>query len=81
MKQLILMIMLEIMIIMSFKNKTKLKEVKAAANGIVENVTIAVPLKYLIIFWRLLQIPLINGKIKLKLKATTYFEFKILTNI
>ena len=75
------MIMLEIMIIMSFKNKTKLKEVKAAANGIVEDVTIAVPLKYLIIFWRLLQIPLINGKIKLKLKATTYFEFKILTNI
>ena len=75
------MILLEIMIIMSFKNKTKLKEVKAAANGIVENVTIAVPLKYLIIFWRLLQIPLINGKIKLKLKATTYFEFKILTNI
>ena len=73
--------MLEIMIIMSFKNKTKLKEFKAAANGIVENVTIAVPLKYLIIFWRLLQIPLINGKIKLKLKATTYFEFKILTNI
>ena len=75
------MIMLEIMIIMSFKNKTKLKEIKAAANGILENVTIAVPLKYLIIFWRLLQIPLINGKIKLKLKATTYFEFKILTNI
>ena len=73
--------MLEIMIIMSFKNKTKLKEIKAAANGILENVTIAVPLKYLIIFWRLLQIPLINGKIKLKLKATTYFEFKILTNI
>ena len=67
------MIMLEIMIIMSFKNKTKLKEVKAAANGIVENVTIAVPLKYLIIFWRLLQIPLINSKIKLKLKGTTYF--------
>ena len=65
--------MLEIMIIMSFKNKTKLKEVKAAANGIVENVTIAVPLKYLIIFWRLLQIPLINSKIKLKLKGTTYF--------
>ena len=58
---------------MSFKNKTKLKEVKAAANGIVENVTIAVPLKYLIIFWRLLQIPLINSKIKLKLKGTTYF--------
>ena len=75
------MIMLEIIIIMSFKNKTKLKEVKAAAKGIVENVTIAVPLKYLIIFWRLLQIPLINGKIKLKLKGTTYFEFKILTNI
>ena len=65
--------MLEIMIIMSFKNKTKLKEVKAAAKGIVENVTIAVPLKYLIIFWRLLQIPLINSKIKLKLKGTTYF--------
>ena len=70
--------MLEIMIIMSFKNKTKLKEVKAAAKGIVENVTIAVPLKYLIIFWRLLQIPLINGK---GIKGTTYFEFKILTNI
>ena len=67
------MIMLEIMIIMSFKNKTKLKEIKAAANEILENVTIAVPLKYLIIFWRLLQIPLINSKIKLKLKGTTYF--------
>ena len=67
------MIMLEIMIIMSFKNKTKLKEIKAAASGILENVTIAVPLKYLIIFWRLLQIPLINSKIKLKLKGTTYF--------
>ena len=65
--------MLEIMIIMSFKNKTKLKEIKAAANGILENVTIAVPLKYLIVFWRLLQIPLINSKIKLKLKGTTYF--------
>ena len=65
--------MLEIMIIMSFMNKTKLKEIKAAANGILENVTIAVPLKYLIIFWRLLQIPLINSKIKLKLKGTTYF--------
>ena len=73
MRQLILMIMLEIMIIMSFKNKTKLKEIKAAANEILENVTIAVPLKYLIIFWRLLQIPLINSKIKLKLKGTTYF--------
>ena len=65
--------MLEIMIIMSFKNKTKLKEIKAAANGILENVTIAAPLKYLIIYWRLLQIPLINSKIKLKLKGTTYF--------
>ena len=33
---------------------------------------IAVPLKYLSNFWRLLEIPLINCKVELKLKWTKY---------
>ena len=43
-----------------------------AANGILENQTIPVPLKYLSIFCRKLEIPLINFKIKLKLKWTKH---------
>ena len=36
--------------------------------GILKNTAVAVPLKYLSNFWRTLEIPLINCKIKLKLK-------------
>ena len=37
-------------------------------NGILKNATIAVPLKYLSNFLRLLEISLLNYKIELKLK-------------
>ena len=56
-----------------FKYKTKLLGNTEAqhnpneANGIFENVTIAVPLKYLSNFWRSL-----NCKVELKLKWTKY---------
>ena len=46
----------------SFKYKTKLlKKTEAdGENGILRNTTIAVPLKYLSNFWRLLEMPIIN---------------------
>ena len=58
----------------SFKYKTKLlKNTEACgANGILRNARIAVPLKYLSHFWRLLEMPLINCKLELKLKWTKY---------
>ena len=57
----------------SFKYKAKLlwnTEAQAdnAVNGILKNATIAVPLKYLNNFWRLLEMPLINCKVELKLR-------------
>ena len=58
----------------SFKYKVKLLGNAEAqpnpnhANGILENATIAVPLKYLSNFWRSLEMPLINCKVALKLK-------------
>ena len=42
------------------------------ANGILENATIAVPLKYLSNLWRSLEMPLVNFKIDLELKWTKY---------
>ena len=42
------------------------------AKGILENATIAVPLKYWSNFRRSLEIPLINCKVKLKLRWTRY---------
>ena len=45
------------------------------ANGILKNSAIAVPLKFLINFWRSLEIPLINCEIELKLKWTKYCVF------
>ena len=48
----------------SFLYNTKLIG-STAANGILENVTIAVPLKYLSNFWRLVEMPLINCKVEL----------------
>ena len=46
----------------SFKYKAKLlgNTEADAANGILKNVTIAVPLKYLSNFWKSLKMPLIN---------------------
>ena len=43
-----------------------------AANGILNNATIAVPLKYLSNFWRSLKMPLNNCKVELKPKSTNY---------
>ena len=43
-----------------------------AANGILKNATIAVPLKYLSNFWRSLEMLLNNCKVELKLKSTNY---------
>ena len=40
---------------------------------ILKNAAIAVPLKYLINFWRSLEMPLINCKIELKFKWTNYW--------
>ena len=65
----------------SFKYKAKLLGNTVAqpnpnyANGILKNATISVPLKYLSNFWRLLEILLINCKVKLKLKWTKYCVF------
>ena len=62
----------------SFKHKTKLLGDTVAqpnpnhANGILKNATIAVQLKYLINFWRSLEMLLINCKVELKLKWTKY---------
>ena len=57
----------------SFKYKTKLfgntkAQADNAANGILKNVTIAVPSKYLSRFWRSLEMILINCKVELKLR-------------
>ena len=63
----------------SFKYKAKLLEntvsqpAPKAANEILRNATIAVPLKYSSNFWRSLEIPLINCKVDLKLKWTKYY--------
>ena len=50
------------------KYKTKLTRGTAAANGILENVAIAVPMKYLSNFSRSLEMSLVNCKIKLRVK-------------
>ena len=39
-------------------------------DGILKNATIAIPVKYVSNFWRSLEMPLINSKVKLKLKWT-----------
>ena len=58
----------------SFKYKAKLlgntaaQPAPNAANGILRNAAIVVPLKYLSNFWRSLEMPLINCKVELKLR-------------
>ena len=46
--------------------------VEDEANGILKNATLAVLLKYLNNFWRLLEMILNNCKVELKLKWTKY---------
>ena len=79
MKQLILIITLETLIILNlFKYKDRLSEIAIAqaapnaANGILKSATIAVPLKYLSNFWRSLEISLINCEVELKLRWTKH---------
>ena len=57
-----------------FKYNTKLLKINEPDrnNGILKNVAIVVPLKYLSNFWRSLEIPLINCKEELKLKWTNH---------
>ena len=58
----------------SFEYKAKLlgyitaQRNRNQTNGILENTTIAMPLNCLGNFWRSLEMPLINGKVELKLK-------------
>ena len=58
----------------SFKYKAKLLEntvtqpAPNAASGILRNATISVPLKYLINFWRSLELLLITCKVELKIR-------------
>ena len=71
------MLILLMMIIIFFRHKAKLLENTAGkddnpANGILKNAIIAVPLKYLSKFWRLLKMPLINCKGELKLQWTKH---------
>ena len=66
----------------SFEYKAKLlgsteAQIANAANGIIKNVTMAVPLKYLSNFWRSLEMPLINCKVELKLRWTKYCVLSI----
>ena len=62
----------------SFKYKTKLlgntaaQSAPKAANAILKNATIAVPLKYLSNFWRSFEMPLINCKVELKFRRTKH---------
>ena len=59
---------------MSFKHKSIFfKKLTNDDNGVFKNTKIAVPLKYLSNFWRLLQILLINCKTDLKLNSTKHF--------
>ena len=49
-----------------------------AANGILKNATIAVPLKYIGNFWRSLEMPLVNCKAELKLRRTKFCLWLVL---
>ena len=69
-----------------FKSKAKLLGNTVAqpapnqANGILKNATIALPLKCLNTFWRLLVIPFINCKFELKLRWTKHCILPLLGN-
>ena len=58
----------------SFKYKSSLfKPLTAANNGVSKDLKLAVPLKYLINFWRSLVMPLINYKIPLEFNWSKNF--------
>ena len=59
----------------SFEYKVKLLESPETdeANGILNNATIAVSLKYWSNFWRSLEMPFLNCEVELKLKSTKYY--------
>ena len=66
----------------SFKYKSKLlgnteAQTANAANGILKNATIAVPLKYSSNFWRSREKPLINCKVELNLRLAKYCAFSL----
>ena len=67
----------------SFECKAKLLDNTVAqpepnnTDGILKDATISVPLKHLNNFWRSLEMPLINCKIKLKFKWTMYFVLAV----
>ena len=60
----------------SFKSKTKITG-KTPNNGNEKDVEIMVPLKYLSIFWRTLEMPLINCEVNLNL---TWSSTCVITN-
>ena len=68
----------------SFKYKAKLLEntfAQSAANqtnGIQKDTAIAVPLKYLSNFWRLIEMTLIKCKVELKLRWTKHYILPVL---
>ena len=65
----------------SFKCKAKLiGSTVAAANEILEDARIPVPLKYLSNFWRSLEMPLINCKVKLKFRWTKHCVLVVTAN-
>ena len=66
----------------SFKYEAKLLGNTEAdyGNRILKNATTGVLLKYLSNFWRSLEMPLINCKVKLELKAIKYCVFSVASN-
>ena len=69
----------------SFKYKAKslgntVAQAADAANGILKNAAIAVPLKCLSNFWKSLEMPLINCKVELKFKWSNYCVFSAAGN-
>ena len=60
------------LILIKYKAKLLENAVADGNNSILKNATIAVPLKYLSNFWQSLEMPLINWKVKLKIRWTKH---------
>ena len=60
------------LLVVNYQLNTVAKPATNAANGILRNVTIVVPLRHLSNFWRSLEIALINCKVELKLIWTKH---------
>ena len=63
---------------MNNTNKFKQKITGQIGNGVTEDVKIMAPLKYLSIFWRTLEMPLINCEITLPLTYSKVFKYQSL---